>query len=263
MTRLAVLIPVYRNPLGLFRTLESLRKADGSFDVFIVDDGSQEPISAPMRLREDVVVSLLRLERNQGIAAALNYGLRHILGFRYPYIGRLDAGDTVLAERFERQIQFLDANPSCAAASSFVDFVDTRQTLLFRYRPPCQHDGILRSLRLNNCLVHSGTTMRANSLREIGLYREDVPGAEDYELFLRMSRRYTLAVLPEVLTLCEYSLNGLTVTGRRQQQQQRLKLQLRYFDFLSLYSFYGVARTVLAMTVPHSAVLRMKSAYSR
>jgi glycosyltransferase involved in cell wall biosynthesis len=263
MSRLAVLIPVYRNPVGLRRALESLREAAGSFDVVIVDDGSPEPISAPTRLREDVAVTLLRLERNQGIAAALNCGLRHVLEREYPYIGRLDAGDTVVAERFERQIRFLDADPGCAAASSFVDFVDARQELLFRYRAPCKHDGILRRLHSNNCLVHSGTMMRASVLRDVGLYREDVPGAEDYELFLRMSRRHTLAVLPEVLTRCEYSLRGLTVTGRRRQQQERLKLQLRYFDFGSPYSFYGVARTLLSMVVPHSAVLRMKSAYPR
>jgi len=263
MSRLAVLIPVYRNPAGLRRALDSLREAAGSFDVVIVDDGSPEPISAPPRLREDVAVLLLRLERNRGIAAALNYGLRRILELGYFYIGRLDAGDTIVAERFERQIQFLDADPDCAAVSSFVDFLDARQELLFRYRPPCKHDGILRRLHSNNCLVHSGTTMRANVLREVGLYREDVPGAEDYELFLRMSRLYTLAVLPEVLTRCEYSLTGLTVTGRRRQQQERLQLQLQYFDLVSPYSFYGVARTLLAMTVPHGAVLRMKSAYSR
>jgi glycosyltransferase involved in cell wall biosynthesis len=263
MTRLAILIPVYRNPAGLRRALESLREAAGSFDVVIVDDGSPEPISVPRRLREDIPVSLLRLERNQGIAVALNHGVRRILELGYPYIGRLDAGDTVVAERFERQVRFLDADPGCAAASSFVDFVDTRQALLFRYCPPCKHDGILQRLHSNNCLVHSGTTMRASVLREVGVYRENVPGAEDYELFLRMSRRYTLAVLPEVLTRCEYSLTGLTVTGRRRQQRERLKLQLRYFDFASPYSFYGVARTLLSMVVPHGAVLRMKSAYSR
>jgi len=263
MNRLAVLIPVYHNPMGLRRALESLRKAAGTFDVVIVDDGSPEPASAPTRLREDIAVSLLRLERNRGIAAALNCGLRRILELGYSYIGRLDAGDTVVAERFERQVRFLDADPGCAAVSSFVDFVDNREALLFRYRPPYQQDRILQWLHLNNCLVHSGTMMRASSLREVGLYREDMPGAEDFELFLRMSRRYSLSVLPEVLTCCEYSLNGLTVTGRRRQQKERLKLQLNYFDFRSPYSYYGVARTLLSVVVPHSAVLRMKSAYSR
>jgi glycosyltransferase involved in cell wall biosynthesis len=263
MTRLAVLIPVYRNASGLHRTLESLKQAEGSFDVVVVDDGSPEPIAAPTRLRPDVGVSLLRLEKNRGIAAALNYGLRRILQHEYSCIGRLDAGDTVVADRFERQISFLDTNPGCAAVSSFVDFVDATETLVFRFCPPCDHEGILQRLHLNNCLVHSGTTMRVGVLRELGVYREDVPGAEDYELFLRMSRRYTLAVLPEVLTHCEYSLTGLTVTGRRRQQQERLKLQLRYFTCASRHSFYGVARTLLAMVVPHETVLRIKRAHSR
>lgn len=263
MSRLAVLIPVYRSALGLHRTLESLKEAKGSFDVVVVDDGSPEPVSVPPHLRDDVMVSLLRLESNRGIAAALNHGLRQILQLDYSYIGRLDAGDTVVAERFVRQVKALDSDPGCAAVSSFADFVDASQALLFRYRPPCDHASILRRLHSNNCLLHSGTTMRAKVLREVGLYREDVPGAEDYELFLRMSRRYALAVLPEVLTRCEYSLTGLTVTGRRRQQQERLKLQLRYFDCASPYSFYGVARTLLAMVVPHGAVLRMKCAYSR
>ena len=263
MTRLVVLIPVYGNTLGLQRTLKSLKEANGTFDVVVVDDGSPEPIFAMPDLRDDVGVTTLRLERNHGIAGALNHGLRLGLRRGYSYIGRLDAGDTVVAERFERQLQFLDAHPGCSAVSSFADFVDASQTLLFRYRAPCDHADIIQRLHSNNCLVHSGATMRASALHEVGPYREDVPGAEDYELFLRMSRRYTLAVLPEVLTRCEYSLTGLTVTGRRRQQQERLKLQLQYFDYRSLYSFYGVARTLLSMVVPHGAVLRWKSAYSR
>ena len=68
-------------------------------------------------------------------------------------------------------------------------------------------------------------------LHDVGPYREDLPGAEDYELFLRMSRRSTLSGAARSAYSCEYSLTGLTVTGRRRQQQERLKLQLRYFDY--------------------------------
>ncbi len=259
MTNLVVLIPVYRNQAGLDRTLANLRGARGSFDTVLVDDGSPRPLSAPLRLREGLDVTTLRLEKNRGIAGALNHGLRHILERSYSYIARLDAGDTIAPERFDRQLEFLEAHPSCSAVSSFVDFVDVRQRLLFRYRAPCTHARILRRLRLNNCLIHSGSMMRASVLRELGVYREDLPGAEDYELFLRMARRYSLAVLPEVLTRCEYSLSGLSVGGRRRQQWERVKLQLRYFDAASPFSFYGVARTLVAMLVPHRAVYRWKT----
>ena len=84
---------------------------------------------------------------------------------------------------------------------------------------------------------------------------------EDYELFLRLARRYRLAVLPESLTCCEYSSGGLSVSGRRRQQRERLKLQLQYFDPLSPYSLLGIARTLFAMLIPHAAVYRLKRAY--
>jgi hypothetical protein len=105
--------------------------------------------------------------------------------------------------------------------------------------------------------------IRASALRETGLYREDVPGAEDYELFLRLSQRYKLAVLPEVLTYMEYAPGGLSIAGRRRQQRERLKLQLRYFDPGSPYSYLGIARTLLGMVTPQTAVFRYKRAFAR
>jgi glycosyltransferase involved in cell wall biosynthesis len=259
----AVLIPVYRNQAGLNRSLESLAAAQGKFDVLIVDDGSPQPIMAPQKLRDNIPVTVLRLPRNQGIAAALNHGLRHILPKGIRYIARLDSGDTVVRHRFQAQQEFMDANPRCAVVSSFIDFVDAERAHLFRYRVPTDHAGIVRRLRRNNCVMHPGSMIRASALQQAGIYREDVPGAEDYELFLRLAQRYQLAVLPEVLTNLEYSLTGLSIAGRRRQQWQRLRLQLRYFDAASIYSFSGVACTLLTMAVPHESALQFKRAYFR
>ena len=258
MSRLAVLIPVYRNQAGLTRTIESLRAAAGSFDVFVVDDGSPEPVITPPRLRADVPIYLLRRERNGGIAQALNRGLDEILTSGYPYVARLDASDTILPERFTQQIQFLEGHPTCAVVSSFVEFVDTEGKRVFLYRAPCEHGEIMQRMHLNNCLVHSGCMMRAEALTEVGLYREDLYVAEDYDLFLRMAKRYKLAVLPKVLTRCEYSRAGLSVAHRRRQQRERLILQWLYFDRGSPRSFYGLARTLVAMLVPHQLVFWWK-----
>jgi len=260
---IAVLIPVYRNQAGLNRSLESLAEAEGAFDVIIVDDGSPEPIKAPQQLRDDAPVTLLRVPRNQGIAVALNHGLRHISAGGTRYIARLDAGDTAARERFTAQRAFMEANPECGVVSSFIDFVDADRAHLFRYRAPTDHAGIVRRMRFNNCMMHPGAMIRASALKQIGLYREDVPGAEDYELFLRFALRYTLAVLPEVLTQMEYSLTGLSIAGRRRQHWQRLRLQLRYFDPVSPYSFWGVGRTLLTMALPHDIALQFKRAYLR
>jgi glycosyltransferase involved in cell wall biosynthesis len=258
VSRLAVLIPVYRNQAGLTRTLDSLRAADGSFDVFIVDDGSPQLVVAPERLREDVPIHLLRQERNGGIAHALNRGLREILASGYAYVARVDASDTIVPERFTQQIQFLEAHPACAVLSSFVEFVDSEGKRVFLYRAPSEHGKIMQRMHLNNCMVHSGCMMRAEVLTEVGLYCEDLSVTEDYDLFLRMARRSKLAVLPKVLTRCEYSPGGLSVARRRRQQRERLKLQWLYFDRGSPRSFYGLARTLVAMLVPHRLVFWWK-----
>jgi glycosyltransferase involved in cell wall biosynthesis len=257
---LAILIPVYNNEAGLSRTLDNLERADGGFEIIVVDDGSSPAIQVSGSRRRLV---LLRLEANQGIAAALNHGLRFILSNEFEYVGRLDAGDTVARDRFKRQLAFMESNPGHAVVSSFVDFVDCSNKLLFRFRAPSDHKQILRRMHINSCVMHPGSMLRVSALREAGVYREDVPNAEDYELFLRLGSRYKLAVIPEVLTTCEYSPGGISVKGRRMQQTQRLRLQLRYFDPLSPFSFYGVARTMIAMLTPQHVVLLLKQACLR
>lgn len=261
MMRLAILIPVFNNPTGLSRTLESLEHARGDFDVVVVDDGSAPAIQRPLGTNSKRRLVLMRQEANSGIAAALNQGVRFILSEGFDYVGRLDAGDTVTSDRFERQLAFMESNPDHAVVSSFVDFVDSSNRLLFRFRGPSDHKHILRRMHINSCVMHPGSMLRACALREAGIYREDVRNAEDYELFLRLSRRYKLAAIPEVLTSMEYSPQGISVAGRRTQQIQRLKLQLRYFDPLSPFSFYGVARTIVAMLTPQRVVMRFKQAY--
>jgi glycosyltransferase involved in cell wall biosynthesis len=260
MSRIAVLIPVHGNQTGLVRTLDSLRdQTFGSFDVVVVDDGSAERLIAPTQLGGGRLISVIRLETNHGIASALNHGLRYILAHRYAYIARLDAGDTMLPRRLEEQVHFLESNPQYAVVSSFVNFVDANGRTLFQYRPPCSASRIRRELHLNNCLIHPAAMIRASALNESGMYREDMPGVEDYELFLRLGKQYQLAILPHTLTCVEYSFNGLSVAGRRRQQLGRLKLQIRYFDGLSVHSFLGIARTLLALITPHIAVYRFKT----
>lgn len=263
MNPVAVLIPVFNNQSGLDRTLSGLRGAVGGFDVVVVDDGSPRPIEVPTGIGPGRTVVLMRLALNSGISAALNHGLQYILSRGYQYVARLDSGDTVAGDRFQRQCGFLDSHPDHGVVSSIVDFVDEAGELVFRYRAPCQHSRIVRRLHLGNCIIHSASMIRATALQRTGVYKEDVPGAEDYDLFLRIARHYQLAVLPNVLTRCEYTVTGLSIAGRARQQLSRLGLQLRHFDAASVYSFAGIARTLIAMLVPHGAVYRLKRAFLR
>jgi len=258
MNRLCVLIPVFNNQAGLQRTLASLDRALGDFDVLVVDDGSTVPIFTPAISASNRRVMLHRLPKNRGITCALNEGLRLASKSGYTYIGRVDSSDTVAPTRFPRQTTYLDRNERCGIVGSFIQFVDMTGAELFVYRAPASHTGIKRRMRSENCLIHSGVTMRASTLASVGGYREACLTSEDYDLFLRMLRKGEAAVLPVALTTCEYNLTGISVARRRKQQRERLSLQMRYFAPADWVAYYGIVRTFLAMAIPHGPVLRFK-----
>ncbi len=261
-SRLVVLIPVYDDQSGLELSLSSLRDALGTFDVLVVDDGSPEPVTIPDFLRADISVYLIRAPQNRGITFALNCGLEFTLERGYEFIARLDAGDTIAPHRFQAQIEVLDGDPSCAAVSSFVDFVDEQRRFLFRHETPCDHPSICRTLRVKNCLLHTSVTLRTSAVAKVGPYNSAFALAEDYELFLRLSHQFRLAAVPEVLTFTSYDPNGLSVRYRREQSISRLRLQLRFMGNCKIYAAYCALRTIASLLVPHFIVFRWKRTWN-
>jgi len=258
---LCVLIPVFNNHEGLRQTCESLAAAEGDFDILIIDDGSRVPVQITAEAVGNRRVQLHRLPQNCGITRALNQGLQLAHNCGYRYIGRVDSSDTVHPSRFQRQIDHLDRNNRCGIVGSYIQFVGMDRAPLFVYKAPIQNSDIRRRMHVENCLIHSGVTMRASVIHEVGGYREPCLTSEDYDLFLRMIRASEAAILPLPLTSCEYNLAGISVQQRRRQQRERLSLQVRYFQPLHWPCYYGIARTCFAMAIPHGPVLRFKRTF--
>jgi glycosyltransferase involved in cell wall biosynthesis len=254
---------VFNNQNGLLRTLSSLSLDRSAFDICVVDDGSRVPIVLPSPDAGGHRITLVRMPSNRGISAALNVGLRKLLPLAYRYVGRLDSGDTVSPGRFRKQEQYLKENPQAGLVGSFIEFHDVGGGSLFVYKAPESHDELVERLRLENCMIHSGVTIRASVFRSLGLYDERSSVAEDYELFLRIAGQYRLAVIPEVLTRCEDNRRGISVARRRQQQFQRLQLQLRHFDSRHWRSYWGLLRTGVALAAPRPLVLTYKRLAAR
>ena len=101
MTRTAILSPYYNYPTGLARTLGSLAHEREDFTVYLVDDGNTPALEItgtyPFPIR------IVQLEKNSGIVAALNAGLKEILSGNFDFIARIDAGDNWITGRLAAQ----------------------------------------------------------------------------------------------------------------------------------------------------------------
>jgi glycosyltransferase involved in cell wall biosynthesis len=257
--RLAVLIPVFNDHVGLERSLASLALDGSGFDVFVVDDGSDPPVRISPDLPYDV--HLIRQEPNQGITAALNAGLERIVSAGYEYVARLDACDLSLPGRFAAQLAFLDGHRAHAVVGTATRRVDTRGNLLFYTRPPRVHDAIKRTLRYRACITHASVMIRLQSLQTCGFYRNTFPGGEDYDLWMRIGGKYKLANLANVFLVVE--VRGGSITSRRQQLLlSRLRLLAAHFDPWSVHSYLGIVANSISLLAPRTLALKLRQMWS-
>ncbi len=121
MPRLSILLPFYQAETTLGAAVESVcAQTFCDFELLLLDDGSTDTSVAIAREleRKDDRIRLLTLP-HQGIAKTLQTGCREA---RSAYIGRMDADDLCLPNRFAAQVAHLDAHPETGVVSCRVRY---------------------------------------------------------------------------------------------------------------------------------------------
>ena len=119
-------------------------------------------------------------------------------GARADLIARLDADDIAVPDRLERQVTWLEANPSVAALGGSIISIDRNDRKLRLHIYPV---GSVRTLMLRGpAIAHPTAMMRKSVLTAIGGYRTAFDVAEDYDMWLRMAEKADIANIPAVLT---------------------------------------------------------------
>ena len=250
----AVIMPAYNAEKTIRRAVESLMRNAHPFDLLVVDDCSRIPVTEALEPLP-ANVEVLRLEHNAGVVGARNAGISRLLARNYLFIGVMDADDVSHPDRLARQVAFLKANPGIALVGTWARYIDENSAAtVFHGRPPCDPAAIRDALYINNCTVHSSWMVRAQALRDVGLYDPRYPLGEDYELVRRLAARFDVANLPEYLVDYTISMSGLSMQRRRAQLFDRLRIQFKYFDPRRLSAWLGVMRTLLLFLVPHKVL---------
>ena len=144
----------------------------------------------------DPRVRIVCNKRNRGIPRTRNTGLQLARG---KYIAMLDSDDLAHPKRLEKQVAFLDRHPDYAQIGSWARAIDEQGNLLKRTkRQPVAPEDVHTQLLFRCCLSNRSIMARTAILREYG-YRNDYPRCQDYELHVRLAKRYKLGNLPEAL----------------------------------------------------------------
>jgi len=196
--RVSVIIPTYNRAALVQEAVASvLAQSFRDFEVVVVDDGSTDstvealaPYAQQVRLR-------LRESRG-GVAAARNTG---IAAARGEWLAFLDSDDLWLPEKLARQMAYLAEPPErqiCQTEETWV----RRGVRVNQPRTHRKIGGCLFFPSLERCMVSPSAVLLHRRLIELhGGFDEDLPAAEDYDLWLRLSWRYEVGLVPEPLVI--------------------------------------------------------------
>jgi len=167
-------------------------------ELIVIDDGSTDATPDLLTALRD---PRLRVERQPpaGLTLALNRALKLA---RAPLLARLDADDLAVPDRVARQRTFLDSHPEVGLLGTGAREVDPSGREMGIVSPPVEDAAIRRALIRENPFVHSSVMMRRSALLRVGGgYDETLPVAQDYDLWMRMSRITRLANLSAPLVV--------------------------------------------------------------
>jgi len=194
----SVIIPTYNRAAWVTEAVASvLAQTYKDFEVLVVDDASDDATLEALGpvLRK---ITLLRAPIRRGVAAARNLG---IAAARGEWLAFLDSDDLWRPEKLARQMNFLSAHPEFLLCQTEEIWIRGG----VRVNPPLTHrkEGghiFLRSLK--RCLVSpSAVVLHRRLIQETGAFDENLPAAEDYDLWLRLTWRYPVGLVPQALVI--------------------------------------------------------------
>jgi glycosyltransferase involved in cell wall biosynthesis len=218
MSRLDVLIPHFRDPDGLARSLDSVVAQDwtGDIRVVVVDDGSPEPEFRAARAQLDALELPVTLERNaenRGRPYTRNRLLDLVDG---DFVAWLDADDVWYPDKLTRQFEHLSRLRFAGADVSRVWITchyDWQWSGARARRIDQETEGRqLRELMLGQRLRAYLWTLLgpAASFRAVGRFDERLPRLQDLDYFLRfVAGGGALEVPPVRRALCRYHKSDL------------------------------------------------------
>ncbi len=204
----SVLMPSYNDkPEWIAKAIESmLNQTYKPIEIIIVDDSTDEDTIAVIDKyvnQNDNLTVLRNPNRSRGLCVAQNEGLSYCHG---EFIARMDSDDISIPDRVEKQMAaFRDDIAVVGGQALLIDEEDN----YIKDGIWCSLDfeGFQESLRCGVAEVyHPSALIRKSVLDEIGGYDVHFKCAEDFNLYSRISQKYSIINIPDIVL--RYRIHG-------------------------------------------------------
>jgi glycosyltransferase involved in cell wall biosynthesis len=252
--KVSVIIPTYNRAHVIRRALHSvLRQTYENLEVIVVDDASTDNTVDVVASIHDERIVFLQQKNRRGAAVARNIGIQAATG---DFVAFQDSDDEWLSEKIEKQMaMMLSANVSIGLVyTGFLRFENKTATYFPSKNVKMKSGRILGSLLIGNFVTTQSVVVRKDCLTQVGLFDEQLPRLQDWELFIRLAGLYEFTCIDEPLLIVFHTPQSITSDNTLFPIALKILLEKHEKQFLS----YPI---VLAKHYLMLSLLTFKTAY--
>jgi glycosyltransferase involved in cell wall biosynthesis len=194
---ISVIIPTYNRASMVVEAVESvLAQEMADFELIVIDDGSTDETEQ----RLSIYGSSLKYyqQENKGVSSARNRGLELSTA---SLVAFLDSDDLWLPSKLKIQHKYMAEHPETEICQTEEIWWRNGR----RVNPKKHHkkpSGDIFQRSLDFCLVSpSAVMMRRELFEKVGYFDEELPMAEDYDLWLRVAVNHPVPLIAEPLVI--------------------------------------------------------------
>jgi len=220
----SAIIATYKRASLVSRAIESVRRqAYSNLEIIVVDDGSPDNTESVVRAIPDERIRYIRHEKNKGLPAGRNTGIRAAKGV---FIAFLDDDDEWRVDKIERQLKLIEKYDAVLCGV----LVDGWR-LSIHPHPTISLDDLRRG-----SFEPSGMLVKAAVIKEL-LFDENLRQGEDWDAFIRIAEDHTVGYDPEPLLL--YSDGGHVRMTNEAREMTPVELEKRTAVLHKHRQFFG------------------------
>lgn len=246
---ISIVLPTYNRAHRIRESIDSiLQQSYTKFELIIIDDKSTDNTFQIINEYKDSRIKYFRLEKNIGAAAARNFGIKKSA---FEIIAFQDSDDFWHPDKLKIQYECIKDLPEQYA---LVYCSLRRNYSSEKVIPPKNMSGtsgyIYKKLKKINFISTQTILSKKSAILSVNGFDENLPAFQDWDLVLRISKRFKIKHIKKSLVILE--LSNDSITKNRENALKALKYMLeKYREELSNSEkkiwYYYVAREALIL----------------
>lgn len=225
MPEVSIIMPVYNGEKYIKESIESIiAQTMKDWELWLVNDCSKDHSLEIMKEYEknDPRIHVVSNAENLKLPRTLNAGFAHAQGNYFTWT----SDDNRYRETaIETMVNYLNANPECGMVYCDMQYIDEEGIITGSVSKN------INELYCNDC-IGACFLYRNSVARDVGEYDPEMFLVEDYEYWIRISKKYPICHLPEFQYFYRVHQSSLTQKRADEINRQLYKLRRRELDFI-------------------------------